>query len=513
MNINQRKAGVILAYLSIIVSALVNIINVPLFLHFIGVSEYGIYQTIGSLIAYFSVLDFGLPSTIIVFYSRYKTSGDKKNMENILAICSRIYVAITIAILVVGVSLYFSLDSLYANSLSKSQILNAKQVFIVFLINVACSLPFQILNAILTAYERFVFLRGTVIFLTIFQALVMVPVVLKFPSALSIVIVQTIFNIIMVVARYFYCFKILKVKVKLHFFDKNLFKSILKYSLFIFLNVIADQLFWHSNKVILSIFSSPESVAAYSIVFQIAYYYMILSTAITGVFLPKITSMVSEGSSNKAFSEMFLKVGRIQFILLSCVLTGFILFGKQFIYLWSLGKTGFEGSYLMTLMIIIPLTLDLIQGLAQTILQAVNKFYFRATMFLLIDALNIIIVIPIAKLYGGVGCALITGLNYLAFIIILNIFYVKSLKLNINSFWQQILKISIPTLCAFLIGTSLNQIKITNSVLEISIKILLYLIIYTAIAWLCVMNNYEKELLKKPLAKIKNALSSIYKKL
>lgn len=512
MSTNQRKSGIILSYLYIIVSALVNIINVPIFLHFIGVNEYGIYETIGSLIAYFSILDFGLPATIVVFYSKYRASGDQKNAENILAICSRIYIAITVAILTVGIFLYFFLDSLYVNSLTETQLLSAKQVYIVFLINVACSLPFQILTAILTVYEKFIFLKGSLVLLTIFQALTIVPIVLKFPCALSIVIVQTVFNILIAAARYFYCFKVLKVKIKLHFFDKKLFKSILNYSLFIFLNVIADQLFWHSNKVVLSIFSSPEAVATYSIVFKISYYYMILSTAITGVFLPRITSMVSKGATKKDFSDIFVKVGRIQFILLSCVLTGFILFGKQFIHLWSFGSLNSEDSYFMTLMIIIPLTLDLIQGLAQTILQAVNKFYFRSVLFLIIDILTIFAASLVIKLYGGIWYALATGLNFLIFVIILNIFYVKSLSLDIKTFWKQILKMSIPVLLCLLIGIPLNYIKISSSIINLGIKIILYLIIYVAIMWFFVMNSYEKELLKKPLIKIKKIFAR-YKKI
>jgi Membrane protein involved in the export of O-antigen and teichoic acid len=508
LSTNQRKSGIILAYLNILVSALVNIVNVPLFLHFIGINEYGIYETIGSLVAYFSILDFGLPATIIVFYSRYKTGGDQKNAENILAICSRIYIAITAVILTAGIFLYFFLDSLYANSLTATQLVSAKQVYIVFLVNVACTLPFQIFVAILTVYEKFIFLKGTLVLLTIFQALTIVPVVFKFPCALSIVIVQTIFNAAMAAARCIYCFKVLKVKIKLHFFDIKLFKSILNYSLFVFLDVIANQIFWHSNKVILSILSSPEAVATYSIVFKISYYYMLLSISITAVFLPGITSMVSKGSTKKEISDIFLKIGRIQFILLSCVLTGFVLFGKQFIRLWSLGSLNFEDSYLMTLMIIVPLTLDLVQGLAQTILQAVNKFYFRAVLFLIIDILGIFAAAIIIKLYGGILYALATGLSFLAFVIILNIFYVQSLNLDIMLFWKQILKMSMPVLCCLLMGVPLNYIKASSSIMGLGIKIILYLIIYTVVMWTFVMNSYEKGLLKKPLLRIKNIFTA-----
>lgn len=506
METNQRKLGIVLSYIGILTSAVVNMINVPLFLRFIGVDQYGIYQTMGALISYFSVLDFGLPSTIVVFYSRYKGLNDKRNMENILAICSRIYIAITAVILAVSAVLYFFLDSMYSESLTREQLISTKQVYIVLIINVAFTLPFQILNAIITASERFVFIRGTTIFVTILQALGVALVIFKFPYALSIVIVQTIFNLIVVVLRYFYCFKVLKVKIKFHFFDAKLFKSIVKYSFFIFLNVIVEQLFWRSSAIILSVFCNPESVAAYSIAFQISYYYMIISTAITGVFLPKITKMVSSGATNKELGDIFLRVGRVQFIILSCVLTGFILFGKQFISLWSLKKPGFEDSYLMTLFIIIPLTFDLVQGLAQTILQAVNKFYIRVLLFLFINVVNVLIMIPLSKLYGGVICAVLNGFGILALVFILNFIYQNFLNLKMLPFWSQILKMCLSVLCCFVVGATLNFVYMPSEFLSMLFKIFSYTVIYIVVMWKFAMNSYEKSLLKKPVEKLKNMI-------
>ncbi len=508
MDIGQKKVGVILSYASLLISIVVDIINVPLFLNFIGVGEYGVYQTIGSLIAYFSILDFGLPATIVVFYSRYRASGDKTSMDNVLAICSRMYIAITAAILSVGIALYFSLDSIYSYSLTAQQLSSAKQIYVIFLVNIAITLPFQIFNAIITAHERFAFLKGTTILITVLQALVIMITLYKFRCALSIVVVQTVFNIATALIRYFYCSEVLKIKIKMHFFDRKLFKSIVKYSFFIFLNVIVDQLFWRINMIILSIVGNSASVAAYSITFKIAYNYMILSSAITGVFLPSITAMVLKGAKNKELSDIFIRVGRIQFILLSCVVTGFILFGRQFISLWCAGKTGFEDSYLMTLIIILPLTIDLVQGLAQTILQAVNKFWFRVIVFLFINVISIALTVPAARVYGGIGCAAISGGSFLILVLILNIFYAKHLNFDMRLFWKQILAMLVPVVLCLAAGFIINYVRWGGSILNLGIKILLYVILYFGVMWGFAMNRYEKNLLIKLLGRAKSALTT-----
>ena len=92
---NQRKLGILLSYINIILHAVIGFLYVPILLHYIGKSEYGLYQLIGSLIAYFSIMDFGLTAAVIRFYTKYKALDDKQGMENILAISLRGYGIVT----------------------------------------------------------------------------------------------------------------------------------------------------------------------------------------------------------------------------------------------------------------------------------------------------------------------------------------------------------------------------------------------------------------------------------
>ena len=44
----ERRTGVVLSYIQVILNVLVNIIYVPVLLHYLGQSEYGLYQIVGS---------------------------------------------------------------------------------------------------------------------------------------------------------------------------------------------------------------------------------------------------------------------------------------------------------------------------------------------------------------------------------------------------------------------------------------------------------------------------------
>ena len=68
---NQRKLGIFLSYINIALQSLLGFLYIPILLHYIGKSEYGLYQLMGSLIAYFGIMDFGLSTAVIRFYAKY----------------------------------------------------------------------------------------------------------------------------------------------------------------------------------------------------------------------------------------------------------------------------------------------------------------------------------------------------------------------------------------------------------------------------------------------------------
>ena len=60
INSNQRKSGVVLSYVSIILNTLIQLLYTPLLIRMLGQSEYGLYSLVSSIIGYLTVLDLGL---------------------------------------------------------------------------------------------------------------------------------------------------------------------------------------------------------------------------------------------------------------------------------------------------------------------------------------------------------------------------------------------------------------------------------------------------------------------
>ena len=101
------------------------------------------------------------------------------------------------------------------------------------------------------------------------------------------------------------------------------------------------------------------------------------------------------GANEREISNLFIRTGRIQYIVMSFILSAFIVFGKQFIYLWA--GEGYEDAYYLSLMFFVPLTIPLIQNLGISILQARNQMKFRSLLYIVIALASLGLSILLAK--------------------------------------------------------------------------------------------------------------------
>ena len=496
---NQRKLGILISYLNIVLHAVIGFAYVPILLHYIGKSEYGLYQLIGSFIAYFSVMDFGLTAAVVRFYTKYKALQDKVNMENILAIALRAYAVITVVLFILGCGFYVFIPDMFAKSMTVAEITSAQKLFILLLFNMVVTISTMIFRAVINAHERFLFLKGLETVQLVLQPLLVVLVLQSLPSALAVAGVQTVLNVVLIIARIYYCFAKLHIKIHYHFWDREMFAGFKKLALSVFAVTIIDQVFFKTNQVILGVVSGTAAVAVYSVASLIYMNYMALSVAISGVYLPHVTELIAKNEPVSKLTDLFIRIGRLQYFLLALVASGFIIFGRQFIQMWA-GES-FDEAYYITLLIILPFTIDLIQNIGLSILQAQNKYDFRAKVYFVMGLLNLCLAIPLAIKYGGIGCAFATGLAmFLGNGVIMNWYYLKITKLDIARFWQEIGRITLPIAALTAAGWCAKAVLPDGKVAFV-LSILVYTLLYLALTFKFAMNEEEKEKVWKLLGR------------
>jgi len=505
MKANQLKWGVVLSYVILILDLVVGLVYMPILTRKLGQSEYGLYSLVASIISYLTILDLGFGSAIIVFTTRYRAKNEKEKEQQLHGMFLIVYTIIGIVIGILGYILYLNVDSMFGNSMTTAELSKAKVMMLLLTANLAITFPTSVFSSIITSYEKFVVLKIFNIIKLVVTPLIMVPLLYMGYKSITMIIVNTTINIILMLANTIYCLKYLKIKMSFKKFDFKLLRETFAFSVFNFLNVIVDKINWSADQFVLGALVGTASVAIYNIATHINTIYLSFSTAISGVLLPKMTKMETNNSTSQEFSQFFIKVGRLQYILMALIITGFVLVGKEFVILWQ--GIEYVESYYIACILMIPVTIPLIQNTGLSILQAKNKHKFRTMVFLVIAILNIAISIPLAKLYGGIGTAIGTAIALIiGQIIIMNIYYYKKINIDIIKFWKDIIKISIPIIIAFIIGVGINMIIIANSYLMLVLKILIYTLIYFTLVWNFAMNDYEKGIIKGVFDKIARKL-------
>lgn len=233
--------------------------------------------------------------------------------------------------------------------------------------------------------------------------------------------------------------------------------------------------------------------------------YMQFSTSIASVMLPRVTVIVTQKYNDQDVSNLFIRTGRIQCLMLSFILSGFIVFGQSFIKLWA--GSDYTQSYLITLIFFISLFIPLIQNIGITILQARNQLRFRSVLYLIIATISLALQIMLAPKFGALGCAISIGASLIIGQgIIMNIYYKKKQSIDIVLFWKEIYKISKIPLLYTLLGLIIIQLISLSSLPILLIGILLYSAIYIVSIWFWCMNDYERNLLYTPIHRMVNKL-------
>jgi len=238
---------------------------------------------------------------------------------------------------------------------------------------------------------------------------------------------------------------------------------------------------------------------------------MSVSQSISSVFTPKITGMVAMNKDKKELTNLLIKIGRIQFLVIALIVSGFAVFGQTFIVLWA--GPEYHSAYWITVLTMFPMCIPLIQNIALSTVVAQNKHQFRSIVYLIIALINVISTYIVVPFMGIIGAALCTCLAYLLGQgLIKNVYYYKVTGLNIPLFWKNILKMAVTPLTMLIIGLVINRQISINNWESFFAGVLIYSLIYVLSMYLFAMNNYEKDLLRKPIKKIISILKKIGRK-
>lgn len=496
---NQLKYGAILSYVQMTLGVVIGLLYTPYMIRMLGKNEYGLYSTVSSTISMLTILNLGLNAGYIRYFAKYKVDNDNDSIAKLNGLYLVIFSIIGVIALVCGLVMAFNLDFIFSEGLTPDEYVTARILAILTTINMAVSFPASTFSTIISAHEKFVVLKSLAMIRTALTPAIMLPILYSGYKSIAMVAVTVILSFIVDISYYVYCRKILKIKFRFDGLDKTLLKSLFAYTFFIALNSIIDQLNWNTDKCVLARFNGTAAVAVYSVAYSLIMFFMNISISISSVFTPRIHTFINESKNDsdklqKDLTDLFVKIGRLQFLLIALVVSGFWLFGRQFIFYWV--GVEYEDSYYIMLVFMFSLFIPLIQNLGIEIQRALNRHQFRSIVYIITAIGHLVLSIMICPKYGAIGCAIGNAISLLIGSgVVINVFYHKCCYINIFTFWKVVFKMAIgliPPVAFMLLAKEYSNFDTIPVYVS---GIFAYTVIYCISMWLFAMNDYEKSLI------------------
>lgn len=505
--INELKAGALLSYVNLGLGCIIPLFYTPVMLDILGQSEYGLYSLSSSVTSYLSLLNFGVGAVVVRYITKYKVTDDYVGVRKVLGLFLTIYSVIALLVCAGGVILSSVSDVFFSEGLTPAEVQKLKILIVIMSLSMAITFIQSVFSAVCVAFEKYIFQRVIAIMGTVavpaFNLLILFAGFGSAGMACVGAILQLLFTLLYII----HTTKRLGITPIFKNMPTNLLKELFGFCAFVFLASVVDLLYWSTDKVLIGATLGSAAVAVYNVGGVFTSMMQSMSSSISNVFTPRVTTLVVKKAPVSEISELLIRIGRIQFLIVSLILSGYITFGKKFIFFWA--GAGYSDAYYIALLTMIPLAIPLIQSIAFSTVMAQNKHHFRAIAYAVIAVVNLVATVIVLPHFGIIGAAACTGIAFiLGNGIIMNIYYYRVIGLDIPGFWKNILKMAIvPIAAAAVFSFLISRFSLIENIIQFLTAVVLYIIVFGLLSWFITMNRYEKELLLgllKPILRIKN---------
>lgn len=491
---DQKKQGILISYVNILLSTLINVVLTPMLIGALTDEGYSVYKIMHSFAGPLAMLNLGVSTVVARNVAKFLATkdGDRKEKENTYALGLIISAAMCGLIVLAGYVMQLYIPTIYKDSFTPENILMAQRMFMVFTTTTAIHILTEPFRGVIMGYGRFVVYYGSQTLQYIFRFSAIFILLKLGHDALSVALVDLVLAIVILLSYIVYDFFVLHQRIKLHYFDKQ---NLIEFALFavaILLQAFVNQVNNNLDIIILGASQVAEVITMYSSALMIYSVYNMLISVFSGVYLPQATKLVHQGAGGEQLTDFIIKPGRIQAVIALAVLGGFAVAGQDFITVWIGAK--YINAYWVALLLMIPVTIPLVESVGIAILDAKLKRVFRSVTLMIMAVINAGLTIVFVQFWGFWGALAGTVISLLVgHGLLMNIYYRKALKINVIRMFGGIFS---RTLLAGLLSVAVClpiSLFINGTVLAFLVKGVCFVIVYAACLLLFALNKEEKQ--------------------
>ncbi|MBO4854038.1 MAG: lipopolysaccharide biosynthesis protein [Oscillospiraceae bacterium] len=482
-------------------STLISLVYTPVMISRLGDSEYGVYQSVLPIVSYLNLLSLGLGSAYVRYYSRAKVADDRKLMARLNGMFLVTFSVLGLLCLVIGFTLSFHGDVIFGSKVTAEEVALGEKLLRIMTVNSAIYLPLSVFNSHITIHERYLFQKIVAMGKQVLNPLLMIPLLILGFRSVTLTVLTLTFTVATGIVDIYYCFVRLRMRVSFRKYDFGLMRQMFGFTAYVFLGIVVDNFNWAIDRLLLLWFHGSAAVTIYTVAAQLNVYYQSFSAAVTNVLTPRVHRIVAEKRPDWELDSLFIRAARLQFMLLSGILLGFVAVGQTFVVRWAGGER-FAVDYYTTIMLFLASIWTNTQLVGYEILRAKGLHKFSSLLCLIVAVGNVIISIPLCIRWQGLGAAVGTMLSSTIGSVILNRYFYRRAGLNIPRFWRRISHLlpgmAVPLIVAVLIAV-FAPISGYPGVVFWGI---VFMAVYVGSLWLFGMSRYEREMVSGPVRRI-----------
>jgi O-antigen/teichoic acid export membrane protein len=381
----------------------ISIVVVPVVVHGIGTSAYGIYALVTVLIGYVASLDFGLTAAVVRSVARYWAAGDTRAIERVVGTAFSLLIGFG---LVGGIALYL-LGPLAADALfhiPASLRADAGFAFRVAGIGFAFNMVLIVFASIVQGLQRFDIFASRAVMLSTVNAVVQIGAV-TLGGGLRWLVVLTIATGVLSLVIFLAAARRLLPGVSFRpRLNRPAISELAGFGLFRFLNQASGQVTFQLDLVIIGIFQPIAAVAYYSVPLAVTQKFHLIEDSVASAYFPAAVEIHSRGDRERAFA-LYQSAFKVVFVIMAFLIVVCVGYASPILNVW-VGSTFATRASLIFVLLAIGYGLSAIIGIPAQASDATGHQRWTAGFAVASAVIQLSLALILVPRYGPIGAAI-----------------------------------------------------------------------------------------------------------
>jgi O-antigen/teichoic acid export membrane protein len=391
------------------VAMAVGLVLTPFLVHKLGDAHYGIWALLGSVIAYFQLLDLGLSTSLAKYVAEYLAQEREAELSQVCGTVLAAYLGLAAiaSVAIIGFAPWFA----HVFNVVPEDAFLATGTFLLVGLNFVILLPTSLLNAILIGYQRIDYSNIIRSISQLANAGVVILLLNRGLGLIAVAFVSILTTLLVARGRLYFIRRTApQLRFSPRFFRPDVARMMFGYSAAVFMVQISGLVLFQKDNVILGFFFPVAVITPYAVTYKVAHYLDLLAQPLTAVLFPAYAELKGK-LDDRRLRILYLEGTRGVTVLCSLLGVFLLMTGTDILGLWVGLKYRDQGPILYPLLLFFVVIA--VARVGGSLLVAIGQARLRMYMAIGMMVLNLVLCTTLARVWGPRGLAIGNALSVL----------------------------------------------------------------------------------------------------